>query len=37
MAEGAAEPVLRHAARAVVLDADDRVLLVRFRAEGSVW
>jgi 8-oxo-dGTP pyrophosphatase MutT (NUDIX family) len=36
MAE-AAEPVLRHAARAVVLDGDDRVLLVRFRAEGSVW
>lgn len=31
------EPVLRYAARAVVLDPEDRVLLVRFEGEGSAW
>ena len=31
------EPVLRIAARAIVLDPNDRVLLVRFQAEGSSW
>ena len=31
------EAVLRHAARAIVLDGDDRVLLVRFQVDGRSW